>query len=172
MVGRRGIFFDPVMFYSSLLFFLFLVLFFKSAWCLKLVSLHVPNLVVVGEDVQLQCAYDLEGDPLYSIKWYRDDVEFYRYVPRDKPPGQFFPLKGVSVDTLRSVNGTLILLETDETTTGNYKCEVSADAPSFQTVSTHRKLRVTEFLASGCKSGGHLQRGLLLVAGLFYAFLW
>ncbi|GFT29981.1 ig-like domain-containing protein [Nephila pilipes] len=66
--------------------------------CLRLVSLHVPSKVIVGDVIKLTCRYDLEGDTLYSIKWYRDDVEFFRFVPRDKPPGQFFPLQGVTVD--------------------------------------------------------------------------
>ncbi|GFV71686.1 putative DD41D transposase [Trichonephila clavipes] len=46
--------------------------------CLRLVSLHVPSKVIVGDVIKLTCRYDLEGDTLYSIKWYRDDVEFFR----------------------------------------------------------------------------------------------
>ena len=32
--------------------------------------------------LNLECDYKLEGDTLYSLKWYRDDKEFYRYIPR------------------------------------------------------------------------------------------
>ena len=39
-------------------------------------------LVEVGQDVSLLCNYQMMGDSLYSIKWYRDDKEFYRYIPR------------------------------------------------------------------------------------------
>ena len=28
--------------------------------------------------VDLRCNYKLEGENMYSLKWYRDDVEFYR----------------------------------------------------------------------------------------------
>ena len=35
----------------------------------------------VGADVNLECNYNLLGDNLYSIKWYRDDREFFRYIP-------------------------------------------------------------------------------------------
>ena len=36
----------------------------------------------VGEDITLTCEYRLERDTLYSIKWYRDDREFFRFIPR------------------------------------------------------------------------------------------
>ena len=36
----------------------------------------------VGRDVSLICNYQMMGDSLYSIKWYKDDKEFFRYIPR------------------------------------------------------------------------------------------
>ena len=36
----------------------------------------------VGQDVSFTCNYQMMGDTLYSIKWYRDDKEFFRYIPR------------------------------------------------------------------------------------------
>lgn len=48
--------------------------------------------------VRLGCKYDLDGDVLYSVKWYKDGNEFYRYVPRDMPPALVFPLNGINVD--------------------------------------------------------------------------
>ena len=38
----------------------------------------------VGRDISLLCVYELEKDVLYSIKWYREDKEFYRFLPRGK----------------------------------------------------------------------------------------
>lgn len=72
--------------------------FIVGAVTLKFMSLDVPDKVARGQGTRLTCGYELEGDVLYSIKWYRDDVEFFRYVPTDKPPGQFFPLQGIKVD--------------------------------------------------------------------------
>ena len=63
-----------------------------------MIALHAPSRIIVGETIRLTCKFDLEGDTLYSIKWYRNDVEFFRYVPRDRPPGQYFPMEGVRVD--------------------------------------------------------------------------
>ena len=41
-----------------------------------------PLLAEVGQDLSLLCNYQVMGDSLYSIKWYRDDKEFFRYIPR------------------------------------------------------------------------------------------
>jgi len=54
--------------------------------------------VIKGSVAQLECLYDLDGEALYSVKWYKDGNEFYRYVPRDMPPAQTFLLPGVNVD--------------------------------------------------------------------------
>ena len=41
-----------------------------------------PLLAEVGQDLSLLCNYQVMSDSLYSIKWYRDDKEFFRYIPR------------------------------------------------------------------------------------------
>ncbi|KAG7309604.1 hypothetical protein JYU34_004070 [Plutella xylostella] len=45
---------------------------------LRVVSLSVPALRARGEAASLACEYDLAGGRLYSVKWYRDNEEFYR----------------------------------------------------------------------------------------------
>ncbi|KAG8226561.1 hypothetical protein J437_LFUL000644 [Ladona fulva] len=70
------------------------------ACALRNVRISVPEAVRRGETARLSCDYDLEMAPLYSIKWYRGDEEFYRYVPKEAPPTQVFPLAGISVDVL------------------------------------------------------------------------
>lgn len=60
--------------------------------------LNVPRAVRAGHSVTLGCEYDLEDAPLYSVKWYRDNGEFYRYVPKEEPPTRVFPLPGLHVD--------------------------------------------------------------------------
>lgn len=65
---------------------------------LRLAEVRIPKYVIKGSAAQLECLYDLDGEALYSVKWYKDGNEFYRYVPRDMPPAQTFLLSGVSVD--------------------------------------------------------------------------
>ena len=42
---------------------------------LRIQMLDVPLTAVVGESIELTCSYDLEGDKLYSVKWYKNDAE-------------------------------------------------------------------------------------------------
>ena len=53
---------------------------------------------MTGEAVELDCNYDLEGDKLYSVTWYRGQDEFYRYIPAESNPVDIFELPGVAVD--------------------------------------------------------------------------
>lgn len=57
-----------------------------------------PPAVERGGSVTLQCVYELQGDDLYCVKWYRGYREFYRYSPTDKPNTKVFPFSGINVD--------------------------------------------------------------------------
>lgn len=61
-------------------------------------EVKIPNHIIRFKSALLGCRYNLDGESLYSVKWYKDGHEFYRYVPRNKPPGQAFPLPGINVD--------------------------------------------------------------------------
>lgn len=65
---------------------------------LKIVKFEVPGLVSEGSDVQLSCLFELSGYMLYSVKWYKDDTEFYSFTPRYTPPIQAFHTEGVDLD--------------------------------------------------------------------------
>lgn len=65
---------------------------------LKLLELRIPSPVVRNQNAKLECLFDLEDETLYSVKWYKDGHEFYRFVPRDMPPDQVFPVTGVTVN--------------------------------------------------------------------------
>ena len=71
-------------------------------------ELRIPSPVVRNQNARLECHFDLDDETLYSVKWYKDGNEFYRYVPRDMPPAQVFPLPGVTVD-VRSLHIVLLL---------------------------------------------------------------
>jgi hypothetical protein len=67
------------------------------------VHITVPEAVPTGDLARLNCDYDLEKDQLYTIKWYRGDEEFYRFVPKESPPTRVFPLQGIHVDVSTSI---------------------------------------------------------------------
>lgn len=66
--------------------------------CLRLTEVRIEQHTVRGNTSQLLCQFDLQGETLYSVKWYKDGNEFFRFLPRDSPPAQIFPLPGVAVD--------------------------------------------------------------------------
>ncbi|GIY59524.1 uncharacterized protein CDAR_204271 [Caerostris darwini] len=107
-----------------------------------MLMMDVPSPTTQGESVELICSYELDEDKLYSVKWYKDDVEFYRYVPNDWPPGQFLPLQGVKVDLSKSGSQSVFLRHVDLNSAGTYRCEVSAEAPEFQTVEAEKTMKV------------------------------
>ncbi|XP_071448839.1 uncharacterized protein [Hetaerina americana] len=104
------------------------------AYGLRDVRLTVPVAVRRGGRVKLSCDYDLEDAQLYSVKWYRGDQEFFRFVPREEPHTQVFPYPGVNVDVSLSGARGLVLRDVQPDLTGVFKCEVSADAPLFHTI--------------------------------------
>ncbi|KAF5289855.1 hypothetical protein FQA39_LY14968 [Lamprigera yunnana] len=70
----------------------------EGAIGLKDVAVTVPQAATVGDTVTLQCRYNLEGEPLYTVKWYKGQSEFYRFLPKELPNTQVFPLPGIDVD--------------------------------------------------------------------------
>ncbi|XP_054724609.1 uncharacterized protein LOC129234603 [Uloborus diversus] len=139
---------------TSLLVFGCLLVFVDLSRCLRMEMLDIPAAANQGESIELSCIYDLENDRLYSIKWYKNDVEFYRYVPNDWPPGQFLPLPGVRVDLSKSGKRSVYLRSVDLNSTGTYRCEVSAEAPSFQSVEAERELNVMVLPTEGPRITG------------------
>jgi hypothetical protein len=65
--------------------------------CLKEVRIQTPIAVKKGENTKLYCWYDIEGDPLYIVKWYKSGHEFYRYVPQEKPATKSFPVGNLQI---------------------------------------------------------------------------
>uniref|UniRef100_A0A1B0FHY2 Ig-like domain-containing protein n=1 Tax=Glossina morsitans morsitans TaxID=37546 RepID=A0A1B0FHY2_GLOMM len=73
---------------------------------LTMTEVKIPNHIMRFKSAILGCRYNLDGESLYSVKWYKDGHEFYRYVPRNKPPGQAFPLPGINVDSSASASAS------------------------------------------------------------------
>ncbi|RZF39343.1 hypothetical protein LSTR_LSTR000864 [Laodelphax striatellus] len=103
------------------------------AEALRHVRLRVPEAVPIGERAVLQCLFDLQGDALYSVKWYKGRREFYRFTPREAPSVKVFPIPDLKIEKRNSNATQVSLIAIGTTLSGRYSCEVSADAPSFHT---------------------------------------
>lgn len=55
----------------------------------------MPDAVKKGEKIRMVCRYDLEGETLYTLKWYKQEQEFFRYTPKDSNSTKFFPIKSL-----------------------------------------------------------------------------
>lgn len=47
---------------------------------LRLTGMYTPVVADVREDMQLECGFDMGNEDLYSVKWYKDDHEFFRWA--------------------------------------------------------------------------------------------
>lgn len=82
------------LFTHSLFFYLPVFLVIHS---LRDVRVKIPTAARKSDNVVLNCYYDMEGDSLYSVKWYKGRREFYRYSPKENPAMKTFPIGGVHV---------------------------------------------------------------------------
>lgn len=115
---------------------------YSDITALRMTTLQIPQHVVFNETIRMQCNFSLDNELLYSVKWYKDGHEFYRYVPKDEPMVQIFPVAGVNVNAHHSTERSVVLNNVDLSSSGRYRCEVSAEAPAFQTVSEHADMTV------------------------------
>lgn len=63
-----------------------------------MMRVSVPQYTLKGEPVELLCEFDLQGDKLYSVSWYKDHDEFYRHVPSSSPSQHTYRVDGIKVD--------------------------------------------------------------------------
>jgi hypothetical protein len=60
------------------------------------VNVSVPRYAEFKNTATLSCYFELDGGRLYSVKWYKDDYEFFSYSPHFKH--KVFNLPGITVD--------------------------------------------------------------------------
>lgn len=69
------------------------------AGSLRRLRVEVPRVAHVGQDVELECAFPwTEPRDLYSIKWWRNNDQFYQYIPKNREPKMMFNVTGIKVD--------------------------------------------------------------------------
>ncbi|XP_008470911.1 uncharacterized protein LOC103508157 [Diaphorina citri] len=100
---------------------------------LRNLKVTVPTAVVSGGSCILECTYDLEGDLLYSVKWFRGKTEFYRFVPKEIPPTRTFASSGITVDLNNSTDTRVSIINMQRELSDYYRCEVVTDIPKFYT---------------------------------------
>ena len=61
-------------------------------------SVRIPEYIQNGQTADLTCSFNLGGDKLYSVKWYKGRHEFYRYMPGQEPVIKTFPVKGMEIN--------------------------------------------------------------------------
>ncbi|XP_071550334.1 cell adhesion molecule 2-like [Panulirus ornatus] len=107
-------------------------------------ELEVPEFVGRGEDVELGCHWQVPRDELYSLKWYLNDREFFRFKPEEEPSIAVHPLPGVYVNTELSTGERLVLNNVQLSSSGKYKCEVIAEWPNFHTADKSAPMTVVQ----------------------------
>ncbi|XP_055300436.1 uncharacterized protein LOC129567495 [Sitodiplosis mosellana] len=83
-----------------------------------------------------------EEETLYAVKWYKDNEEFYRYVPKANPPQQSYRVDGVRVDHQSSNDVKVMIRRLNIKSSGVYRCEISAEAPNFSSVEGEGRMEV------------------------------
>ncbi|XP_071520362.1 uncharacterized protein [Panulirus ornatus] len=102
----------------------------------QLLGVDVPLYAFAGGQATLSCLYDLRATRLYSLKWYHNGTEFYRHVPTEREkPINIKPSLKFSVSELfqNDQRVTLSLTQLTVSASGQYRCEVIAEHPSFRT---------------------------------------
>ena len=67
-------------------------------------SVRIPEYIQNGQTADLTCSFNLGGDKLYSVKWYKGRHEFYRYMPGQEPVIKTFPVKGMEINVSAKKN--------------------------------------------------------------------
>ncbi|KAL0129642.1 hypothetical protein PUN28_001716 [Cardiocondyla obscurior] len=124
---------------------LHLLLIVGGATGLKDLKINVPPMVRSGDTVTLSCHYDLEGLSLYSIQWFWNEKEFYRFVPERKPePYRVYEVATIQVNISKSNSHDVTVVNVSRELTGVYKCEVSAGSPTYHTMIERAKMIVVD----------------------------
>lgn len=120
-----------------------------------------PKWAHSGDTKELVCKYNLERQHIYSLKWYKDGSEVWRYLPSGKPHTiKLFPHPHIQVMEATRPHKLVLKLK-GAGASGVYRCEISVER-TFLTESTdHNMTVVVPPASSPTISGGrsHYKHG-------------
>jgi hypothetical protein len=64
---------------------------------LFLIPIDYSSCYYIASFYYFNSPFELGGARLYAVKWYKDNEEFFRYVPRYRPPIHVHNVEGLAV---------------------------------------------------------------------------
>jgi len=114
------------------------------ARCLSNLRVSVPSVIMRGENVNFSCNWDQDPvDRIWAVKWYRGNIEIFRFIKDETPPTKVFPLDHFDVDGLLSDGRNLWLRKVNLHNSGKYSCEVITDH-TFHTLEKSAHMQVVD----------------------------
>ncbi|KAJ9576144.1 hypothetical protein L9F63_006966, partial [Diploptera punctata] len=102
---------------------------------LQIPIVSLPADVYIGDrTATLQCNYDLKGEKLYLMRWYKDNQEIYQFRPDSTPQQNVFSHQPVNIDKIASDSKQLVITNITQDSAGLYHCQVETDAPSLKSL--------------------------------------
>ncbi|KAG1680255.1 hypothetical protein GQR58_012485 [Nymphon striatum] len=124
-------------------------------------KLTVPAMVVAGQQFDIDCKFDMKGMKLYALRWYKDNQEFYRYIPKQLPQTKKAfnnQSMGINVDIDESDEGHVYFKNSSVKSGGTYKCQVVSERPFFRIKSATAEMKVLVLPKSRPKIKGRKKR--------------
>ncbi|XP_042880065.1 uncharacterized protein LOC122258305 [Penaeus japonicus] len=111
---------------------------------MKGLKVKVPRVAYIGDDAELECNFPgADTTSLYSIKWWRDNDQFYQYIPKHKEPKMQFNVFGIKVDPQNSTEFKVSLKDLTANSSGVFTCEVILD-DNFETLRESANMTVID----------------------------
>ncbi|XP_023327713.1 uncharacterized protein LOC111700878 [Eurytemora carolleeae] len=122
---------------------LFQILLKECSSSISLDAVVVPTYKLRGDNATLLCNYRTKPMSLYSLKWYKDEQEFYRFEPWNiNRQEQSFPVKGITVDMGESEPSKIRLRKVNFMSSGIYRCEITSK--DFEIYEKYEQMTVIE----------------------------
>lgn len=106
-------------------------------------NFNFDKMPVLGQGIKLLIDYNLEGEELYAIKYYKNGFEFLQFIPLDEPNITIFDVPGFTVDITKCSSNVVVLTDLKESLSGRYKCTITTEAPFFHSSSKFLNITIT-----------------------------